>query len=116
MVLEYPNKVFNIQHNLEKSNDENFIYKYNGKTIKFNDDGIYLLNVIVNKSSIKSKCKMNAYIKSDKNTIITSKTNDNLLIIHEIIKVKKNDKLKIKNDSNQKLKILNMNIDRISEN
>lgn len=80
------------------------------KIIKFNDEGKYLLHVVVNKSSNKSKCKLNAYINSKKTSIINSKKTNNLLIIHEIINVNKNDKLKINNISNQSFEVLNFNI------
>lgn len=112
MVLESPKKVINIKNNLPKETNVLFKYQRKGKTVKFIDEGHYLINVVA-ENSIK-KSKINLYVNGNKNTLITSKTNDNLLVIHEIIKIKVNDKIKIKNESNKHINILNFNLSKIA--
>jgi hypothetical protein len=115
MFLVLPKKTINLKKETECKITEkiNIKYQWKGKIIRFNNDGIYLINVIATKKSTDSNGKINAYI--NKNKIITSNPKNNLIIIHEIIRVKQNDKLRIKNESIKDITLLNIDVCKISE-
>jgi hypothetical protein len=115
MSLVIPKKTINLKKETEYKITEkiNIKYQWNGKIIRFENDGTYLINVIANKTSLVSNDKINAYI--NKNKIITSTQKHNLIIIHEIIRVKQNDKLRIKNENGKGLMLLNVDVCKISE-
>ena len=110
-----PKKTINLKKDIESKITEkiNIKYQWKGKIIRFENDGIYLINIIANNNSNNVDEKINAYI--NKNKIITSKTKNHLIIIHEMITVKKNDRLKIKNESTKNITLINFNVCKISD-
>ena len=99
--------LLNLKNSIE-SNEDNYILFYKGKSIKFLDDGFFLIYFSVNldeTTNVKINCLLNKKVQFP-----LIQLNEKCFIIHKIIKVTKKDIISFKNEGNLPINIDHINI------
>jgi hypothetical protein len=102
-----PKNLINLKNTIDSCED-NYILFYKGKSIKFLDEGIFLVYLCLILDG-KSNAKINCLLNKKKESSLTQ-LNEKCFIINKIMKIDNKDILSFKNDGNDIIKIENIAI------
>jgi hypothetical protein len=105
--------LINLKNSIDIDND-NYIYFYKGKSIKFLDEGIYLIYFILHLDELNEDTNV-ILLKNHNEMCTLKKINNQTYLLSKIIKLDNQDILSFKNKTNIKIKIhtIKLNIYKI---